>query len=46
MRHEIIHTFFMTQIQYLFHDPLNVFHGSIIELSWYVSIMWCFIGNS
>ena len=42
-----IHFSWLTnQIQYLFHDPLNVFHGSIIELSWYVSIMWCFIGNS
>ena len=34
------------KFKYLFHDPLNVFHGSIIELSCYVSIRWCFIGNS
>ena len=42
-----IHFSWLTnQIQFLFHDPLNVSHGSIIELSWYVSIMWCFIGNA
>ena len=48
MRHEIIHPFFMThKSNSIFISwPINVFHGSIIELSWYVSIRWCFIVNS